>query len=103
MKAPPLQYQAQCARVETASYTAIGDTNLNLLARITRVKVRRLMFVVIHGNHNSEEAAYLRHLGILRSSAQTPHPTPTTKRSYCTDSFLSCAARSLSAARSARR
>jgi hypothetical protein len=59
------------------------------------VEMRRLMFVVVHGDHDPKEAAYLRHVDILRS--------PSRSGSYCTDSFRSCAVRSRSAARSARR
>jgi len=55
MEIPPLQHQSQRARVEAAAYPTIRNTDLNLLARIPRVKVRRLMLIVIHGNNDSEK------------------------------------------------
>lgn len=61
MKAPPLQHQTKRSWMKIAAHAPIRNPYLNLFARITRVKMSRLMFIVIHGNHDSKETAYLRH------------------------------------------
>ena len=61
MKAPPLKNQAESAGMKTATHATISNSDLNLFARIPRVKMSRLMFVVIHGDHDSKESAYLWH------------------------------------------
>ena len=62
MKTPPLQHQSECARMKTAAHTAISNSDLNVFTCITRVEVSGLMFVVIHRDDDSKEAAYLRHV-----------------------------------------
>jgi len=47
--------------MKTAAHAAITNSDLNLFSCVTSVEVSRLMFVVIHGDHDSKEAAYLRH------------------------------------------
>jgi len=47
----------------------ILDSDEYLMAAITSMEVRRWVIVVEHRNHDSEEAAYLRHLPQLRTAS----------------------------------
>ena len=67
MQAPPFQDKTKRTRRKRASHAAVADPDLNCFARVARMKVRRRVLVVIHGDDDSEEAADLRHSGILRS------------------------------------
>lgn len=61
VKAPPLQNETERSGMKTAAHATISNSDLNLFARIPCVKMSRLMFIVIHRNHDSKETAYLRH------------------------------------------
>jgi hypothetical protein len=71
MKTPPLENEAQSARKKLATHATVRDSNLNLASSISRVKMRRHMVVVVHGDHDSEEPTYERHPNIL-----APQPIP---------------------------
>ena len=47
--------------MKTAAHATIINSDLNVFARVPRVEMSRLMFIVIHRNHDSKETANLRH------------------------------------------
>lgn len=54
MKAPPLPNETKCSRWKFPAHATTGDFDRDLLLAVSSVKVRRRMFVVIHGNDDSK-------------------------------------------------
>src|SRR3954449_1775078 len=75
---PPFENQRQRTRRKLPAGMTVSDPDGDLLPAVPRVKVRRLMFAMVHRNDNAEKAADLRHVAIyavLRTSTARPTST----------------------------
>src|SRR4051794_14699935 len=75
---PPFKNERQSSRWKLTVDVAIADANGDLLAAISGVKVSRLMFPMIHRDHDAKKAADLWHRCCLSHHVhdQNVHRTP---------------------------
>lgn len=74
MEVIPLQNVALRSTGEPAADLSVCEPNRDLELSIERMEVRGIVILVEHRNHDSEEAAKLRHPSILRAVSVSMGP-----------------------------
>jgi len=90
VKAPPLQHQALSSRLEPADDLTVRYSHLNVFPRVSSMKVRRRMLIMVHRDHDSEEPTNSRHLPIVLDTPSLLLREPHVSLGACCATLVYC-------------